>query len=65
MATSMEDLPLCTSNVKQLVKIRMGNKGVAGRAPQTVFEMFDATVAKYGDRPSLHQKILQPVSVCH
>lgn len=49
------DAPLCTSDPKVSVKIRMGD-GIAGDAPETVMSVFANTVSKLGDRPALHQK---------
>jgi len=50
----MADLPFSTSKVEP-VKLRIG-EGFAGLEPKTTVEVFDAIVAKYGDKPCMHQK---------
>jgi hypothetical protein len=57
----MADLPFSTSKKDQPVKIRMG-EGFAGIEAKTTVEIFDEVVAKFGDKPALHQKVLKEVS---
>ena len=57
----MELLPYSTSKKDQPVKIRKG-EGFAGEDPITIVQQFDKVVAKFGDKPALHQKIVLPVS---
>jgi len=51
--------PISTSDKTQPVKIRMG-EGIAGLEPKTQVQAFDEIVAKFGDKPALHQKVLTP-----
>lgn len=51
-----------TSDKTVGVEIRMG-KGAAAIEPITQVQLFDNVVAKYGDKPALHQKIIGPVSL--
>ena len=51
-----------TSDKTVGVEIRMG-EGPASLKPITQVQQFDEIVAKYGDKPALHQKILSPVSL--
>ena len=55
------DLPYSTANKTQPVRLRMG-EGTAGLEAVSIVQAFDTTVAKFGDKPALHQKILKPVS---
>ena len=55
------ELPFRTSKKDQPVKIRMGD-GLAGLEALTSIQQFDAVVAKFGDKPALHQKVLTKVS---
>ena len=55
----MSDLPYATSDKRQPVKIRPSPG--AEQEPKTVAQAFDEVVAKYGDKPALHQKIVLPV----
>lgn len=38
----------------------MGASGLAAKTPTTILDSFDATVAKHGTKPALHQKIVLP-----
>lgn len=58
---STSQLPLFTSDLKQEVKIRLGEKGYAALPPRTVMECFDIVVYRYGNEPALFQK--RPVEV--
>jgi len=60
----MDLLPYATSKKDQPVKIRKG-EGLAGEEPITIVQQFDKAVAKFGDKPALHQKIALPVSIDH
>jgi hypothetical protein len=53
-------LPYSTSTKNQPVKIRMG-EGIAAEDPVTMVQQFDNVVAKYGDKPALHQKVIAKV----
>jgi hypothetical protein len=53
-------LPFSTSVKNQPVKIRMG-EGIAAEEPVTMVQQFDNVVAKYGDKPALHQKVIAKV----
>ena len=55
-------MPIRTSDKTQGVKIRMG-EGRAATEPITQVKLFDDVVAKYGDKPALHQKIVTLVSL--
>ena len=56
-------LPFSTSRKSDVVRIRMGDEGtMEGIAPKTMVKQFDDIVAKYGDKPALHQKVLKEVS---
>lgn len=55
-------LPWRTSDIKQEVRIRMG-EGKASIPPTTVMELFDTTVLRFPDEPALYQKVLDSV-VC-
>ena len=56
-------LPFSTSEKSDAVRIRMGDEGtMEGIAPKTMVKQFDDIVAKYGDKPALHQKVLKEVS---
>jgi hypothetical protein len=57
----MTDLPLCTSDVKQEVKIRLGKEGQAALPPKTVLQCFDDIVERLGREPALFQK--RPIEV--
>lgn len=50
-----------TSDKHERVEIRMG-EGLAGVEPMTQIQAFDKVVAKFGDKPALHQKVVSPVS---
>lgn len=53
-------LPFSTSEKSDAVRIRMGDEGtMEGIAPKTMVKQFDDIVAKYGDKPALHQKVLK------
>jgi hypothetical protein len=54
------NLPYSTSAKNQPVKIRMG-EGIAAEDPITMVQQFDRVVAKYGDKPALHQKVIAKV----
>jgi long-chain-fatty-acid--CoA ligase ACSBG len=49
--------PFSTSDKTQPVKIRMG-EGAAAFEPKTQMQAFDEAVAKFGDKPALHQKVI-------
>jgi hypothetical protein len=53
--------PLSTSDKTQPVQIRPG-EGFAGIKPITQIQAFDDVVAKFGNKPALHQKVLSSVS---
>ena len=55
------NLPFSTSDVTAEVAIRKG-EGVAGEEPVTVMQNWDRIVAKHGDRPALHQKVVRRVT---
>ncbi len=58
---SKEQFPYATSKKEQPVKIRVG-EGLAGIEPKTIIQQFESTVEKFGDKPALHQKVLEEVS---
>jgi hypothetical protein len=54
-------LPYATADKAQPVRLRMGD-GLAAEEPITIIQQFDKVVAKFGDKPALHQKVLKEVS---
>ena len=58
---SENELPLCTSDLEQEVKIRLGEDGFAALPPRTLMECFDVAVHRFHNLPALFQK--KPVEV--
>lgn len=58
----MTEVPFATSDVKQEVKIRLGESGAAAIEPMTVMQMLENVVTKHGSKPALHQKDPSTVS---
>lgn len=50
-------MSLSTTEPDHCVQIRMGNEGFAAEPAETVIAKFKSTVAKYGDKPALRQKL--------
>ena len=59
----MSDAPISTSDVKQEVKIRMGEQGQAAIPTKTVMQTFDAIVERLGDEKAFFQKRPKEVSL--
>lgn len=51
-------LPYATADKAKPVRLRMGD-GLAAEEPITIIQQFDKVVAKFGDKPALHQKVLK------
>ena len=62
MTDAYANLPYATEKKDQPVKIRMG-EGMAAEEPVTIMQRFDEVVAKFGDKPALHQKVIAAVSL--